>query len=127
MAAVGGTPESVSIAGREFACTADNDINRKLGGFENEKQSNGDGTTRTIKTRVPWSLGGVTVEIDNDNDDQEFLEQVQRSSDDVDITVSYVDGSTYAGQGTIVGELVYTNQNAAASFDMSGPGELKKL
>lgn len=127
MPAIGGTPESISIAGREFACTADNDINRKLGGFENEKQSNGDGTTRTIKTRVPWSLAGVTVEIDDSNGDQEFLEQVQRSAQDVDVTVSYVDGGTYAGQGTIVGELVYTNQNAAASMDLSGPGELKRL
>jgi len=127
MPAIGGTPESISIAGREFACTADNDINRKLGGFENEKQSNGDGTTRTIKTRVPWMLSGVTVEIDNTNGDQEFLEQVQRSSVDVDITVSYVDGTTYAGQGTIVGELIYTNQSAAASMDLSGPGDLKAL
>lgn len=127
MAAIGGTPESISIAGREFACTADNDITRKLGGFENEKMSNGDGTTRTIKTRVPWSLAGCAVEIDNTNGDQEFLSEVQRSSADVDVTVSYTDGTTYAGAGTIVGELAYTNQSASSSFDLGGPGELKQL
>lgn len=127
MAAIGGPPESVSISGREFRCTADADVSRMLGGFTNEHQSNGDGSTRMIKTPVPWSLGGVSVEIDSDNSDQEFLEDVKDSQVDVDIVISYTDGSAYAGRGNIDGEMTYSNNSAAATFDLKGPGRLKKL
>lgn len=127
MSATGGPPESVSIAGREFRCTGDNDVSRSLGGFVNEHQPNGDGSTRIIKTRVPWSLGGVNVEIDNDNSDQEFLEDVKDSQVDVDIAISYTDGTSYAGRGNIDGEMSYSNNSASATFDLKGPGRLKKL
>lgn len=127
MSAVGGPLETVSIAGREFRCTADSDINRKFGGFENEYQPNGDGSARMIKTRINWLLGGVGVEIDNDNNDQEYLEAVKDSQDDVDIVATYTDGNSYTGRGNISGELSYSNNSAAASFDLSGPGKLKKL
>ena len=127
MPATGGPPESVSIAGREFACTADADVSRKLGGYENERMSNGDTTSRMIKTPVPWTLGGVSVEIDNDNSDQEFLEAVKDGQDDVDVVISYTDGSSYAGVGNIDGELTYSNNSAAATFDLKGGGKLRKL
>ena len=71
MAAVGGSIESVNLSGREFAVAADAEAQRKLGGFENEVQANGDGTARLIKTRVPLSLDGLTIEIDDDRGDQE--------------------------------------------------------
>lgn len=127
MGAVGGPPETVSIAGREFRCTADADVSRMFGGFTNEHQSNGDGSTRMIKTPVPWTLGGVSVEIDNDNNDQEYLEDVKDSQDEVDVVISYTDGSSYTGRGNIDGELSYSNNSAAATFDLKGPGKLKKL
>ncbi len=44
MAAVGGSIESVTLDGRTFAVAADAEAQRKLGGFENEVQANGDGT-----------------------------------------------------------------------------------
>jgi hypothetical protein len=73
MGAVGGSIESVSLNGRNFAVAADAEAQRKLGGFENEVMANGDGTARLIKTRVPLSLDGLTVEVDDDRGDQEFL------------------------------------------------------
>ena len=127
MSAIGGPLETISIAGREFRCTADADVSRKFGGFENEYQSNGDGSARMIKTPVTWQLGGVAVEIDNDNNDQEYLESVKDSQDDVDIVATYTDGNSYTGRGNIEGELTYSNNSAAASFDLKGPGKLKKL
>ena len=79
MPAVGGSIESVNLSGREFAVAADAEAQRKLGGFENEVQANGDGTARLIKTRVPLSLDGLTIEIDDDRGDQEFLQDFSRS------------------------------------------------
>jgi hypothetical protein len=127
MGATGGPPESVSVAGREFACTGDADVSRMLGGYTNEHQSNGNKTTRTIKIPVPWTLGGVSVVIDDDNGDQEFLEAVKDGQDDVDIVISYTSGASYAAVGNIDGDLSYSNNSAAASFDLKGPGKLKKL
>jgi len=124
MPAIAGSMESITIDGRSFAVTADADTARKLGGFENEVLSNGDGTARTVKTRVPWSLTGVVIEIDDTAGDQEFLQALQNSNRNVPITGTYVSGVTYQGTGQIVGEVVFNNQSSTASLDLSGSGEM---
>ncbi|MBT56166.1 MAG: hypothetical protein CMF72_22545 [Mameliella sp.] len=116
--------ESITIDGRSFAVTADADTSRKLGGFENEVQSNGDGTARTVKTRVPWSLTGVVIEIDDTAGDQEFLQSLQNSNRNVPITATYVSGVSYQATGQVVGEVVFSNQSSSASLDLSGSGEM---
>lgn len=124
MTAIAGSMESITIDGRSFAVTADADTARKLGGFENEMQSNGDGTARTVKTRVPWSLTGVVIEIDDTAGDHEFLQALQNSNRSAPITATYVSGVTYQGTGQIVGEVVFNNQSSTASLDLSGSGEM---
>ena len=124
MPAIAGSMESITIDGRSFAVTADADVARKLGGFENAVESNGDGTARTVKTRVPWSLAGVVIEIDDTQSDQEFLQNLQDSNRDAPVTGSYVNGKTYQGTGQIVGEVVFNNQSSTASLDLSGSGKL---
>lgn len=126
MATIGGSLESITIKGRSFAVTADADTSRKLGGFENEIQSNGDGTARTVKTRVPWSITGVVVAIDDTLGDHEFIQALQDSNDNAPITATYPDEGTYQGVGTIVGEVVFSNQSSTASLDLSGPGVLRR-
>lgn len=121
---VGGSLESIAINGRTFSVTADADVTRKLGGFENDTQANGDGTTRKIKTRVPWMLSGVVVSIDDARGDHEFLQNISDGNDDVAIIATYADGSVYQGAGGINGELGMSNQSTTASFDLSGPGKL---
>lgn len=76
MPAIGGSIESVSLDGRNFAVAADAEAQRKLGGFENEVQANGDGNARLIKTRVPLSIDGLTIEVDDDRGDHEFLQDL---------------------------------------------------
>lgn len=124
MPAIAGSMESVTIDGRSFAVTADADVSRKLGGFENAVEANGDGTARTVKTRMPWSLTGVVIEIDDTQADQEFLQNLQDSNNDVPVTGTYVSGVTYQGVGQIVGEVVFSNQSSSASLDLSGSGKL---
>jgi hypothetical protein len=124
MPAIAGSMESITIDGRSFAMTADADVSRKLGGFENVVVSNGDGTSRTVKTRVPWSLTGNAIEIDDTQLDQEFLQNLQDANRDVPVTATYVSGVTYQGTGQIVGEVVFSNQSSSASLDLSGSGKL---
>ncbi len=126
MPAIGGSIESITLNGRNFAVSADVDSQRKLGGFENDVQANGDGTTRTIKTRVPWSVAGLTVNVDDDNDDQEFLQQLADGNTDFPVAVTYVSGQTFQGTGQITGELAYSNSNTTATVGLMGSQQLTR-
>lgn len=126
MSAVGGSIESITLDGRNFAVAADAEAQRKLGGFENEVQANGDGTARLIKTRVPLSLDGLTLEIDDDRADQEFLQELTNRNDFFAIVISYASGNDYQGTAQIVGETQTSSQNATASVSLMGPGVLTK-
>jgi len=126
MSAIGGSIESVTLAGREFPVAADAESQRKLGGFENEVQANGDGSTRTVKTRVPWSIDGLTLEVDDDRGDQEFLQDLSDANTDFAFGANFVSGATYQGTGQIVGETQVSSQNATAAVSFMGPGVLTK-
>lgn len=126
MAAVGGSIESVGLDGRQFAVAADAEAQRKLGGFENEIQANGDGTARIIKTRVPLMIAGLTVSTDDARGDQEFLQGLADRFDFFPISITYASGSVYQGTAIIAGELQSGSQNATTQFDLSGPGKLTR-
>lgn len=126
MSAVGGSIESVTLDGRNFAVAADAEAQRKLGGFENEVQANGNGTVRLIKTRVPLSIDGLTVEVDDDRGDHEFLQELSNRNDFFPVAISYASGNTYQGTAQIVGETQASSQNATAAVSLMGPGILTK-
>lgn len=124
MAAVGGSIESITLDGRNFGVAADAESQRKLGGFENEVQANGNGTARIIKTRVPLSLDGLTVECDDARGDHEFLQALSNRNDFFPVAITYASGRTYQGRAQIVGELQTSSTNATAAVSLMGPGEL---
>lgn len=123
MSSVGGSIEEVSIKGRRFAVTADADSNRKLGGFENEIQMNGDGTARTVKTRVGWQVDGLTLDVSDDRADQEFLQSIADRQGHVEMTVTYASGVTCSGKGTITGEVQFSSQSTTAPVTLGGGGK----
>lgn len=124
MTAVGGSIESVALDGRIFAVAADADSNRKIGGFENEHQSNGDGTGRLIKSRVGWSVDGLTLSIDDTRADAEYLQELQDSLDYYPVAVTYASGAVWQGTGQIVGETSVSSQNTTGTVALMGPGKL---
>lgn len=126
MPAIGGSIESVSLDGRNFAVAADAEAQRKLGGFENEVQANGDGNARLIKTRVPLSIDGLTIEVDDDRGDHEFLQEIANRNDFVAIAITYASGATYQGRAQITGEFQASSQNATTAVSLMGPGLLTK-
>jgi hypothetical protein len=126
MTAVGGSIESVSLSGRQFAVAADAEVNRKHGGWENEVQANGDGSARLIKTRVPLMLDGLVVEIDDNRGDVEYLQGLANRNDFFPIAITYASGITYQGTAQIVGEMQASSQSATATLSLSGPGTLTK-
>jgi hypothetical protein len=126
MATVGGSIESISLAGREFSVPADVEAQRKLGGFENEVMANGNGTARLIKTRVPLSINGLTVVVDDDRDDQQYLQDLADRPDFFPIALTLASGITWEGTAQLVDENTYSTQNATAGVSLAGPGQLTK-
>ncbi len=124
MPAIGGSIESMSIDSRSFPVAADAGGSRGLGGFKNEVASNGNGTARLLKTRVPWMHDGLTIEIDDNRGDQEFLKKTADSLDFVPITFTYASGFTWSGTGTIIDDINYATDKATADIKLSGPGDL---
>ncbi len=124
MSSVAGSIESFSIRGRLFPVAADADSNMKIGGFEAEIQPNGDGTARKVLTRVPWMIDGLTASIDHDREDLQFLQARANEPGFEAITITYADGSTYQGDGTVTGEFQFASQSSTASVTLSGPGEM---
>jgi len=124
MASVAGSIESISIRGRLFPVAADADSNMKLGGFEAELEANGDGTVRKVQTRVPWMLDGLTISVDHDREDLQFLQARSDEPGFEAITITFADGSTYQGDGTVSGEFQFSSQASTAAVTLSGPGVL---
>ena len=125
MPAVGGSIQSITIRGRIFSVASDAEANKKLGGFENEVQANGDATARKIMTRVPWSIDGLQVQINDDQADHEFLQEIADSKDFVSIEMELASGTIYVGTGTVTDEIQASSQNATATIKVGGPGKLE--
>lgn len=115
----------VTVNSRIFRVAADADAGRDLGGFTVEVMMNGDGSARKKKTRKPWRLTGLTLEIDNTNGDLEFLQDVADGEGWVPISITMVDGFTYGGQGTVADDLEASTDNATADVTLSGPAKLE--
>lgn len=124
MTAVGGSIESISLGGRNFSVPADAEANRKLGGYENDVLSNGDGTGRLIKTVTPFQLDGFTVEIDDERGDHEFIQDLTDLPELFAISITYASGITFQGTGQITGETQANSQNATASLNIKGIGQI---
>jgi hypothetical protein len=127
MPAVGGSIASMTLDGREMAVAADAEANRKLGGFENEVLANGNGTARLIKTRVPLALDGMTLEINDDNADHEYLQGLSNRNDFFPIIITYASGLSYGGTAQITGETQASSQSATATVNFMGPGTITRL
>ena len=126
MAGVGGSIEAVALAGRNFTVAADAESQRKLGGFENEVRGNGDGSARVIKTRVPLSLDGLTLVVDDGRGDVEYLQGLANRPDFFPVAITYASGLTYQGTAQIVGEMQSSSQNSTAAVSLAGPGILSQ-
>lgn len=123
-APIGGSIESVSIDNQLFAVAADADATMTLGGWSNEIQPNGNGTSRIIKTRIAWGLTGLALAIDDDAANQEFLQAIADGNVYVPITIRMASGVTYQGTGTITENIERSTQSATVTLSLGGQGTL---
>jgi hypothetical protein len=123
---VGGSIESVTLAGRIFPVAADADVTRKLGGFENEVLANGDGSARLQKTRVPANLSGLVLSVDDARGDQEYIQELADGKDFFPASITLASGEIWQGALQIQGEFTYSTQTATATLNLSGAGKITK-
>lgn len=120
----GGSIQSVTLDGATFSVAFDVDSGRKLGGFENANEMNGDGTSRMIKTRVGWMLSDLAVSIDDDAGDAEILQELINRNTFYPVSITYASGKVYQGTGQVTGENPTASQATTAAIALEGPGEL---
>lgn len=124
MPAIGGSIESVSLDGRNFSVAADADGQMKPGGKENEVQANGNGTTRLLQTQVPFELTGISVAIDDDAGDFEFLQALKNRKGYFPMSITLAGGQVWQGTGQITGDNGRSTASATMTLDLMGEGEL---
>ena len=121
---VSGSIREVSLAGRIFPVTADSDPGRQLGGFTNEIQANGDGSVRVVQTRMPWSVSGLTLVINNGRQDQEYIQNLIDSGSLFVFSITYADSVTYSGSAQVVGEFDRASMAGTAEVGFMGSQKL---
>jgi len=124
MGGIGGSIESITLAGRIFSVTADTKTIIQLGGFQNTVESNSDGTVRIIKIRVPMSLSGIVVQIDSLRGDNEYLQGLSNSTDFFPISLILPSGEIRQGVAQLIGELSENVDTATMTINLMGPGTL---
>jgi len=125
-APIGGSIQHVTVANQLYNVAADADATMSLGGFSNEVQPNGNGTARIIKMRVPWSLTGVALSVDDDAANQEALQKIADGNEYVPVTIRMASGVTYQGTGTITDNIERSTQSATVTVSFSGQGSLSQ-
>lgn len=124
MSAVGGSVQEVSIAGQGFAVASDADVGLILGGWKNTTHKNGSGTTRVTSEWVDWSLSDIALSIDTRSNQLAFLQSVANEMELVPCVITLADGSKYAGDGILVGDLELSTANTTMPVTLSGTGQL---
>lgn len=124
MAAIGGSSSNMSVSGRTFSITFDADLSVDYGGFTNEREPNGDGSTRPIKSRKGWMIEGIVVSIDPAIGDQLFLQDLADGNDDFACRVALPGGEIVEGTGNLQGDMKKSTQSASMPIVLSGGGKL---
>jgi hypothetical protein len=122
---ISGPIESITIAGRRFPVDGEDAGNVILSGFKNEIKFNGDGSKRIIRSRANGSIKGLNVQVTHKNKDLEFLRDKQSTSDFFDVTITYCDGTVYAGSMQFVDDITEDTQQGTAGISLEGDLEMQ--
>ena len=112
---------------RIFKVKGGEDYKMDLGGRTKERRTNGDGTGHPVLTTKPWMIEDVQLAVANLTDGIEFLQDVQNEIEDAVVTITFVDGRTYKGNGSIEGDLKEGTYEGYAPLTIAGNGTLDRI
>jgi hypothetical protein len=125
MSNISGPIESITISGRRFPTDGEDSGKVKLGGFNNDVKFNGDGSTRMVRSRAHGSIKDLNVQITHGNKDLEFLTDKKSTSDFFDVSLTYCDGTIYAGSMQFVDDIEEDTKEGTASISLEGTLEMQ--
>ncbi len=115
------------VGNRTLAVQSDQGITFDIGGYQGERQTNGNLTGHKKQTAKPWMLEGLQVEIDMANQDLEYMQAVSDSPVDAVFTWQHIDGFVYKMTGSVEGEVKYDSNSGYLPLALSGNGKAKKI
>ena len=119
--AAGGPLESVTIDNRRFPVDGEINAMLSLSGFTNEAKPNGDGKSfRVVKTPKTAKLKAVTVVMDNERGDMEFIQYVINLFEPVPFFATEVDGTVWEGNIIITGDPEKSTKEATMELELQG-------
>jgi hypothetical protein len=122
---ISGPIESITIAGRRFPVDGEDAGNVVLAGFKNEVKFQGDGGKRIIRSRANGSIKNLNVLVTHENKDMEFMRDKQSTADFFDVSLTYCDGTIYAGSMQFVDDITEDTQQGTASISLEGDLEMQ--
>ena len=117
---IGGPFTSHTLNGRRFVCDAEDTAQLQIQGRNNEVKPNGDGSNRVIQSRVPGSLEGTNIVFDLNNGDDDYLIELKNSGVFFDYSGTANDGTVWAGNVQITGELKFDYKEGTVPVTLMG-------
>jgi hypothetical protein len=122
---ISGPIESITIAGRRFPTDAEDTGTITLSGKKNEVKRSGDGGKRLVRSFRTGSIKGLNVVITHENNDLEYLSDLQTKSDFFDVSLTLTDGTVYAGSMQFTDEIAEDTKEGTASVSLEGDLEMQ--
>lgn len=101
-----------------------------LGGITSDDDAAGiDGSGGVIRkmTNKRWSAEGTIAWDANDREDLEFIDKLAANPTSADWTLSWINGTTYAGKGFPVGDVQGDTGAGTIKLKIAGGGAMKKI
>lgn len=114
------------IDGREFDPAPGTSWTLKPGGLENESAITGNGQLHTTQKRVVAGFSDVSVSVDPEREDLQFLTDLKNAGRAVPVTVTLVGGDTYAGSLVVDGAVELPTGEGVVKLMLSG-ARLEKI
>lgn len=120
MAKANGALESVVLNRHRFTCDAESEANVDLSEWDNEVKPNSDGTFRTVKSRHVQKIENLTLEIDVDRGDVDFINEVKAKLAPVPLSATRVDGKMYEGEVMITDSTSLNDNESTMEVTLTG-------
>jgi hypothetical protein len=110
-----------TYGGREFDVQGeDANVVINLGGYTAEVGLNGNQTPHVTKRSKKAVVSDVTISVDDNRKDLEFLQDKQNAAELVPLSITLASGVTYSGQMALVGDLQKSTGDGTATLTFEG-------
>lgn len=122
----GGPIKQVNIDGRNFTVDSEAEVTFALGGYTNEIKQNGDGSMRLVKSLKPARANAISIVIDDERGDEEFIQKVIDKYELVNISITDVNEKVWSGKGQIVEDPETSKKQGTKEISVQGNFEMQK-